>query len=80
MRRPARYKIVREGAQRMLDAALRADVAADVAHFADERNEKSRRLVGRNGYHKPREVPTPAGAIEVHAPQVERQAHRPANR
>lgn len=63
-------EIVREGAQQMLAAALRAEVAAYCAQFADERDENGRRLVVRNGYHAPREVTTAAGAIEVHAPRV----------
>ncbi|HUO38512.1 MAG TPA: IS256 family transposase [Mycobacterium sp.] len=63
-------EIVREGAQQMLAAALRAEVAAYCAQFADERDENGHRLVVRNGYHQPREVTTAAGAIEVHAPRV----------
>jgi transposase-like protein len=62
--------IVREGAQQMLAAALRAEVAAYCAQFGDERDDNGHRLVVRNGYHAPREVTTAAGAIEVHAPRV----------
>ncbi|HZE14824.1 MAG TPA: IS256 family transposase, partial [Mycobacterium sp.] len=63
-------EIVREGAQRMLAAALRAEVAAYCAQFADERDENGCRLVVRNGYHEPREVTTAAGAVQVDAPRV----------
>ncbi|CCC45023.1 Transposase [Mycobacterium canettii CIPT 140060008] len=63
-------EIVREGAQQTLAAAVRAEVAAYRAQFADERDENGHRLVVRNGYHEPREVTTAAGAIEVHAPRV----------
>lgn len=63
-------EIVREGAQQMLAAALRAEVAAYCAQFADECDENGHRLVVRNGYHEPRAVTTAAGAIEVHAPRV----------
>jgi len=63
-------EIVREGAQQMLAAALRAEVNAYCAQFAEERDESGHRLVVRNGYHEPREVTTAAGAIEVHAPRV----------
>jgi transposase-like protein len=63
-------EIVREGAQQMLAAALRAEVAAYCAQFADACDENGHRLVVRNGYHEPREVMTAAGAIEVHAPRV----------
>jgi transposase-like protein len=63
-------EIVREGARRMLAEALRAEVDAYIAQFADERGEDGRRLVVRNGYHQRREVLTSAGAVEVTAPRV----------
>ena len=63
-------ELVREGARRMLAEALRAEVDAYVARFADERDENGRRLVVRNGHHEPRDVVTSAGAVAVHAPRV----------
>jgi transposase-like protein len=63
-------QLVREGARRMLAAALQAEVDAYIAAFADQRDENGRRLVVRNGYHQPREILTAAGAIEVKAPRV----------
>jgi transposase-like protein len=63
-------EIVREGARRMLAAALEAEVAAYVGQFIDERDEAGRRLVVRNGRAEPRQVMTSAGAIDVHAPRV----------
>jgi hypothetical protein len=63
-------QIVREGARRMLAEALRAEVDAYIAQFADQRDEAGRRLVVRNGTHPPREVLTSAGAVEVVAPRV----------
>ncbi|MGW7484212.1 IS256 family transposase [Nonomuraea muscovyensis] len=63
-------QIVREGARRMLAAALQAEVDAYIAQFADERDANGRRLVVRNGSHAPREVLTAAGAIEVRAPRI----------
>ena len=63
-------EIVRDGAQRMLAAALRAEVAAYIEGFADHVDEKSRRLVVRNGYHAERIVLTAAGAVAVKAPRV----------
>ncbi|MGW9031101.1 IS256 family transposase [Streptomyces sp. NPDC055722] len=62
--------IVREGARRMLAAALEAEVNAYIAELADQRDEHGRRLVVRNGYHQPRKVTTAAGAVEVKAPRV----------
>lgn len=63
-------EIVREGARRMLAGGLEAEVNAYIAELADERDETGRRLVVRNGYHRPRKVTTAAGAIEVKAPRV----------
>ncbi|MFD7958166.1 IS256 family transposase [Streptomyces ardesiacus] len=63
-------EIVREGARRMLAAALVAEVNAYIAKLADERDDKGRRLVVRNGYHQPRQVTTAAGVVEVKAPRV----------
>ncbi|PRX40642.1 transposase-like protein [Nonomuraea fuscirosea] len=63
-------ELVREGARRMLAEALKAEVDAYIAAFADERDETGQRLVVRNGHHQPRQVLTSAGAIEVRAPRV----------
>ncbi len=63
-------EIVREGARRMLAAALEAEVNAYIAELADQRDEHGRRLVVRNGYHQPRKVTTAAGVMEVKAPRV----------
>ncbi len=41
-----------------------------IARFAADRDERGRRLVVRNGSHRPREVLTSAGAVEVVAPRV----------
>jgi putative transposase len=62
--------VVREGARRMLATALEAEVDAYLVDLADQRGEDGRRLVVRNGYHRPRQVTTSAGAIEVKAPRV----------
>ena len=53
-------EIVREGARRMLAAALEAEVNAYIAELADQRDEKGHRLVVRNGHHQPRKVTTAA--------------------
>ncbi len=63
-------EIVREGARRMLAAALEAEVDVYIAELADQRDEVGRRLVVRNGYHQPRNVTTAAGVVEVKAPRV----------
>jgi hypothetical protein len=63
-------EIVREGARRMLAAALEAEVNSYIAELADQRDEKGHRLVVRNGHHQPRKVTTAAGVVEVKAPRV----------
>lgn len=63
-------EIVREGARRMLTAALEAEVDAYVAAFGDERDERGRRLVTRNGHAEARTITTAAGGIEIAAPRV----------
>ena len=63
-------EIVRDGARQMLAAALQAEVAAYIEAFADQLDENGRRLVVRNGFHEPREVPTAAGAVAVRQPRV----------
>jgi transposase-like protein len=63
-------EIVREGARRMLAAALEAEVAAYIAAHADQLDEHGHRLVVRNGRAQPRQVLTSAGAVEVVAPRV----------
>src|SRR6266516_4027216 len=63
-------RIVRDGARRMLAAALEAEVQVYVEAFAEERDERGRRLVVRNGHAQQRQVMTAAGAVEVTAPRV----------
>jgi putative transposase len=71
-------EIVREGARRMLAAALEEEVAAYIAAYAGERDEDGRRLVVRNGHARPRQVTTAAGAVEVTAPRVNDKRADPA--
>ena len=63
-------ELAREGARRMLAAALQAEVAAYIELHADQVDEHGHRLVVRNGSHAAREVATAAGAVPVRAPRV----------
>jgi putative transposase len=63
-------EIVREGARRMLAAALEAEVDLYIEAYAGERDEEGRRLVVRNGHARPRSITTSAGAIQIEAPRV----------
>lgn len=62
--------VIRQGAQKMLAAALKAEVDAYVGRYANERDEEGRRLVVRNGTAEPRTITTGAGPVEVAAPRV----------
>src|ERR687898_1953638 len=63
--------LAREGARRMLAAALEAEVDDYLVAYAAERDEGGGRLVVRNGHARQREVLTAAGAIPVRAPRVD---------
>jgi putative transposase len=62
--------LVRDGARRMLVAALRAEVDEYLAQHAHERDAAGHALVVRNGVAEPRKVTTAAGELEVQAPRV----------
>jgi putative transposase len=63
-------EICREGARKMLAAALEAEVDAYLAGARDERDENGHALVTRNGHARPRSVQTVAGAVAIRAPRV----------
>ena len=71
-------QLVRQGARRMLAAALEAEVDDYLAACAGERDEGGRRLVVRNGHARQRAVTTAAGAIPVRAPRVDDRRVDPA--
>jgi hypothetical protein len=50
----------------MLAAALEAEVDTYLAELAGERDERSRRLVVRNGHAEPRQVLTGAGPVSAY--------------
>jgi transposase-like protein len=59
---------VREGARRMLAAALDAEVSAFLGRDRYERGKPFRGY--RNGYHEPRELTVGVGAVDVRVPRV----------
>lgn len=63
-------EIARAGAKRMLAEALEAEVADYIEAAREQRDERGRALVVRNGYAREREVLLGAGAVEVRAPRV----------
>jgi putative transposase len=63
-------EIVREGARKMLQSAIEAEVDVFLVQHADRRGEDGQRLVVRNGYLPSRELLTGAGSLEVKQPRV----------
>src|SRR5881409_1904453 len=63
-------EIAREGARRMLVAALETEVAAYLEAHRDERDDAGHALVVRNGKGRTRKVTVGAGTIPVSAPRV----------
>src|SRR5262249_3007125 len=63
-------EIVREGARRMLVAALETEVAAYLEAHREERDADGHALVVRNGKGRTRKGTVGAGAIPVSAPPV----------
>ncbi len=63
-------QLAREGARRMLEAALEAEVEAYLEKHRGVRDETGRAMVVRNGKARPRKVTCGAGTMEVSAPRV----------
>ncbi len=68
---PGLDEIVREGARRMLAAALEAEVDGYVEGLVEHVDENGHRLVVRNGHGRARTITTAAGGIEIEAPRVD---------
>jgi len=63
-------ELAREGARRMIAAALRAEADEYVDRFSDEVDEDGHRQVVRNGRARERKVTIGSGTIPVRAPRV----------
>src|SRR3954447_10851462 len=62
-------ELAREGARRMIAAALKAEADDYVERFAEERGEDGKRLVVRNGRARERRVTVGSGTVAVQAPR-----------
>jgi transposase-like protein len=67
-------EIARDGARRMLAAALRAEADAFVAEYAEEVLPDGRQRVVRHGYGPERSIQTGIGALDVQRPKVRDRA------
>jgi putative transposase len=63
-------ELIREGARRMLQAAIDAEVDDFLAEHSGRRDDQGRRLVVRNGSLPEREILTGAGKLPVRQPRV----------
>jgi putative transposase len=63
-------EIAREGARRMIEAALEVEVEEYIARLRDERDDDGRALVVRNGRGKERSLTIGAGTMKLRAPRV----------
>jgi transposase-like protein len=63
--------VLREGARKMLQAALEAEIEEHIARYKDMVDESGKRAVVRNGYQPERTILTGAGAIPVKRPRVD---------
>jgi transposase-like protein len=73
-------ELVREGARRMLQAAMDAEVEEFLDRYRDRRDDQGRRLVVKNGTLPSREILTGAGPIEVHQRRVRDNSPDPEDR
>jgi transposase-like protein len=73
-------ELVREGARRMLQAAIDAEVDAFIAHHDHRRDQQGRRRVVRNGSLPEREILTGAGTIPVKQGRVRDNTKDPDQR
>jgi putative transposase len=71
-------ELVREGARRLLAAALEAEVDAYLAAHAELVDERGHRLVVRNGHAPARTLTTAAGQVKVVRPRVDDRRVDPA--
>ena len=62
--------LAREGARRMIAAALKAEADEYVGAFVDELDEDGRRLVVRNGRARERKLTVGSGTVPIRAPRV----------
>jgi putative transposase len=62
--------LARQGALRMIAAALEAEVDEYVRLFAGERDEDGKRLVVRNGKARERKLTVGSGTLAIRAPRV----------
>ena len=66
-------EVLRAGSHKLLAAALDVEIEEFLAKFADEKDQRGRQRIVRNGFHQPREIQTGIGSIQVKAPRARDQ-------
>jgi len=64
-------EVLRQGARKMLQAAIENEVNEYLERYGDNRDGTGRRLVVRNGYLPEREIVTGIGPLRVRQPRVD---------
>lgn len=72
-------EIARDGARRMLTAALRAEADAFVGQYSEDVLPDGRQRIVRHGYGPERSIQTEIGALDVRRPKVRDRAAGPDN-
>jgi putative transposase len=83
LRRPAQAEdllstMLRDGAQRLVAQAVRAEFEEFLGRFSGERFEDGRAVVVRNGFQPEREVLTGLGSVSVRIPKARSRGEAPA--
>lgn len=66
-------EVLRQGARRLLQQAIEAEVQAYILEHAEQRDEAGHRLVVRNGHRPERQIQTGIGLVSVCQPRVNDQ-------
>jgi putative transposase len=64
-------EVLREGARRLLQMAVEAEVDSFIENYRSLVDENGHRLAVRNGYHKEREIVTSMGPLKVKQPRID---------
>lgn len=64
-------ELIRNGAQRIIRAALESEVDAFIDYYENIRDKKGHKVVVRNGFMPERELLTPCGSVTIKQPRVD---------
>ena len=70
-------ELIRNGAKRLIERAIQAELDELLDRFADRRTEDGRRGVVRNGFQPEREILTGVGPVTVKIPKVRSRLDEP---